>query len=176
MDDLVQRFIESSRPELEKHLSYYSNAPDIDVALDRVTRAEQGPDGLMHKHQRRVGRDSLSAIRAPLSVAMLGRNGFESFEDLFAVVKAAISDLPGIGELTIYDTSLRLGAFFGISPSSVYLQRGALKGARNFYTRRRIGTPLPLGRSVSCVGFHPELSELSAHEIENFLCVMATRL
>jgi hypothetical protein len=40
-------------------------------------------------------------------------------------------DVPGIGELYVYDTALRIGAKLGVFPEKVYLHAGARIGVRN---------------------------------------------
>jgi hypothetical protein len=53
-----------------------------------------------------------------------------SFADLHAVVSRAIRSVPGVGELTVYDTALRIGAKLGFARERVYLHAGTRQGAK----------------------------------------------
>lgn len=76
--------------------------------------------------------------------------------------------LPGVGALTVYDTSLRIAAFLGVEPREVYLHAGPLKGARS------LGVPRQL-RRVPLADLPAPLSRLTAGEAEDFLCGFASR-
>jgi hypothetical protein len=52
------------------------------------------------------------------------------FDALHALVLRLIDPIPRIAELTVYDTSLRIGAKLGLYPRTVYLHRGSRDGAR----------------------------------------------
>lgn len=92
-----------------------------------------------------------------------------SFDEIFRRVEAALDPLPRIGPLAIYDVALRLGAVLGLPPTRVYLQRGALLGARALGIRTR-------ERALPLDAFPHEFRRLHAWEIENFLCRFAPEL
>ena len=52
------------------------------------------------------------------------------FRQLFELVRDLIEPIPGIGELMVYDTALRIGAKLNLKPMRVYLHAGARAGAR----------------------------------------------
>jgi hypothetical protein len=72
-----------------------------------------------------------------------------------------IRPIPGIGELAVYDTALRIGARLGLEPAKVYLHAGTRAGAKALglaYGGRTIELaelpadygPLPAERSRTC--------------------------
>lgn len=83
---------------------------------------------LRYDHQRRIPRTSLEAVLTRLRRAQL--KGCRSFHELLSVVHDETSDVPAIGELTVYDTALRIGAHLGLEPEEAYLHCGTRQGAR----------------------------------------------
>src|SRR5205085_1093059 len=85
-----------------------------------------------------------------------------TFGDLHDLIAGART--PGVGRLTVYDTSLRIGAHLGLGPQEVYLHAGAAAGATALGLRGKRGRlameqlPFPLRR-------------LSADEVEDCLCI-----
>lgn len=121
-------------------------------------------DCRVYSHQTRVPRAAKKA--AADSIRKLDVSALRNFEDLFERVEAAIGNIPGIGDLTVYDVAARLGASLGKLPEKrVYLQSGARDGAR----------ALELGhgaRSLPVEEFPPELRRgLAAWEVEDLLCI-----
>jgi hypothetical protein len=92
-----------------------------------------------------------------------------SFDDLHERVGAAIGSLQGIGELTVYDTALRIGAKLGHLPKAVYLHAGTRAGARALGLDWKAEV-LPIR------AFPAELRVLAPHEIEDCLCIFKDRL
>ncbi|HQM80509.1 MAG TPA: hypothetical protein PLX02_02700 [Syntrophorhabdaceae bacterium] len=87
---------------------------------------------------------------------------------MFAFVKNIDLPIPGIGELAVYDTALRIGAFLRIEPSKVFLHAGTRTGAR------------ALGLETSAefleVSSVPsEFQVLKPSEIEDVLCIYKHR-
>ena len=93
----------------------------------------------------------------------------KSFEDLHKTVAATISSIPGIGELTIYDTALRIGAKLQLEPNVVFLHAGTRAGAR------WLGLNVS-GDSLRVTDFPRALQNLKAREIEDLLCIYKGQL
>lgn len=115
-----------------------------------------------HDHQRRIPRLALHAARRRLRAAPLRKVG--SFHELFSIVDSALGGIPGIGELMVYDTALRIGANLGLQPDRVYLHCGTRRGARALGLNWRAEWLLP-----------PELPKefrsLPAWQVEDILCI-----
>jgi hypothetical protein len=74
-----------------------------------------------------------------------------------------------LGELYVYDTSLRIGAYMGIWPQKVYLHAGTRKGAK------ALGFP-STARSIDPLAMPIEMSQLEPREMEDFLCIYKAHL
>jgi len=92
-----------------------------------------------------------------------------SFRELHDLVESRIGDIGGIGELAIYDTALRIGAFLRLEPDLVYLHRGTRAGAKALGVPHR-GATLTLGQLPAA------LCRLSPRELEDCLCIFKDEL
>lgn len=80
-----------------------------------------------------------------------------------------IRPIPKIGELTVYDTALRVGARFGLEPSRVYVHAGTRDGARalGFDGHRQY---------IEMDELPASSRRLRAREAEDMLCIYKKRL
>lgn len=100
----------------------------------------------------------------------------QNFEVLYDRVKAAIGNIPGIGNSTLYDTCIRLGWTFDeeVKPSKyVYVHRDLVESAeailgKKYDTVKAADRPAILLEKFN--NAEPEFKELNALEIENLLC------
>lgn len=53
-----------------------------------------------------------------------------NFSELFKLLEAAVEPIPGLGELYVYDTTLRIGSKLNLFPEEVHLHAGTRQGAR----------------------------------------------
>jgi imidazolonepropionase-like amidohydrolase len=134
--------------------------------VERAGRATT-PAGKRYHHQRRLPRALLATAARELKRARLG--SATNFADLYRRVDAAIGALHGIGELTVYDTALRIGAKLGYLPKKVYLHAGTRAGAR------ALGLDWK-ARSLPVRQLPVELRVLAPHEIEDCLCIFKDKL
>src|SRR5262249_51982407 len=86
----------------------------------------------------------------------------QTFGELLELVGHAVGRISGIGELTIYDTALRIGGKLGLEPDVVYLHAGTREGARVFGLD---GASVPLSK------FPPAFRGLKPREVEDCLCI-----
>jgi hypothetical protein len=94
-----------------------------------------------------------------------------TFDQLYNKIKKLVEPIQGLGPMYDYDVALRIGAKQRLLPTSVYLQRGALEGARNLFGNAVAGV-IELAEEHS----RPEFKRLAAHEIEDFLCIFKNHL
>lgn len=87
----------------------------------------------------------------------------ESVGSPLRLIDASLEDVPGIGELYVYDTSLRIGAKLNLLPERVYLHAGIRRGAR------ALGLKADKALKVSVLP--TEFHSLRPHEIEDVLCI-----
>lgn len=158
-----------------------SGCHNIDEDSDRLDR---------NGHQYRLYLNSINELSNSLtSREWEDFNGYD-FEKFYDTLAADVRQYSGIGELSTYDTILRLGWNYRdarISPQAfVYLHAGAYKGA---YALSRISllekksyislTPDQLESlrkkcnpcRISIRNFHRKLRSLDANHLENFLCI-----
>jgi hypothetical protein len=102
------------------------------------------------------------------------------FDEIFTIVYEL--RIEGFGSLAVYDTALRLGAFFGYYPEVIYLHQGALVGANELLGKEEVsnnskyfcGNP---DYSYITQGTLPHpLDKLESYHIENFLCINKNKL
>lgn len=109
VDDYIARY----RHAAGRELAYFRRLRTDEDAVRQAALARL-PSGKRHPHQRRIPRASLeeSARRLLGNLPVLRRAS--SFDELFDLIEASIRPIPKIGELTVYDTALRIGARFGL--------------------------------------------------------------
>lgn len=109
-------------------------------------------------------------IKNLISNNVLSRT-YSSFEDLYSEInKYRIKGK--LGDLFVYDVSLRIGYIKNILPQKyVYLQCGALIGAKNLVKHGKIPYGSIKGRVIPASVFSSVFPGMSSMDIENFLCV-----
>lgn len=88
----------------------------------------------------------------------------KSFDALHALVESLILNIRGVGELMVYDTTVRLAAYRGLEPTDVYLHAGTRAGARALGVDHR-------ARSIPRRSLPAPLRRLPATELEDILCI-----
>jgi hypothetical protein len=158
---IVRAYVKNNRPRALEELARFEHDATLHAAVERAGMARR-PDGKRYDHQRRIPcallRIATSRLhRAPLAIA-------RDFHSLFDMVQETIGPIDGIGELTVYDTALRIGAKLGLLPKRVYLHSGTRLGAR--------------APGLDCTAPHLELDDcpaefrvLKPHEVEDCLCI-----
>ena len=92
------------------------------------------------------------------------------FEALYDDIRSLLISISGIGNLTIYDTALRIGFIMNpivLPRQYVYLACGAMRGAENLLNAKGA-----LNYREPAYLFSPCFGNLSSHFVEDFLCVM----
>ena len=145
--------------ELNKLLDFSLTKPSHQQLLEKCVKGG---------HQYCISKDSIDKAVEKLKKAKILSIKYNNFEVLYDDVKNAIGNIKGIGDLTVYDTALRLGfiMFPIVLPREyVYLARGAKRGAENL-----LGKAVHYREHISI--FAPYFGNLSSHFIEDFLCIM----
>lgn len=165
--EIVEGYIREHRARLRGQLAYFGSL-QVAQAISQAARGEY-PTGQRHPHQYRVRLDALLESERRLRTCESELVSVESFDKLINLIGSIIQSIPGIGELAVYDVSIRIGAHLGIEPSEVYLHRGTRLGAASLGldTRRA---------SVSQSQLPPDFEKLTAAEIEDLLCIYKEEL
>lgn len=92
-----------------------------------------------------------------------------SFHDLWLTTKK-LRAIKGLGELYVYDTSLRIGAYLNLFPKKIYLHAGTRKGASNY------GLEIANREWLEMTEMPVKLKELEPQEIEDILCIYKDKI
>jgi hypothetical protein len=163
--DVVANFRERYKAgvDYDPVVAHARSAGDIREAIQRAT-AGRGADGKMFAMDRRIDpkarevfTEALIDIRDDIRRAI-------DFEELFDLVEGGAPRR--IGDLTIYNVSMRIGAYLGLVPIRyVYLHAGPLRGWKRLFGSK--GNP---PKRLPLASFPPELRELSPVLVEDLLC------
>ncbi len=167
LNALVSNYIEKPRNGMKRYLRYYVQHTLKD-AIEIAARCKLY-NGKYHRHQRRIKKFLLNESATKLLGIQDKIKMCRDFEDLRSLVDNTIR-VKGIGDLTIYDISLRIGAKLGLYPQAIYLQAGVISGAKalGIYHKRE-SIPIKHIRIEHIP--KPISSRLEPHEIEDFLCI-----
>jgi hypothetical protein len=125
------------------------------------------PDGKRHSHQRRLKSQDMLPVKNRLLDNREQLTAAPSFATVYHLVRACAGR--GFGELAIYDTALRLGAYLDRFPDHVYLHAGTRKGAA--------ALGLKVDREYLALDeLPPALRVLKPYEAEDFLCIYKAQL
>ena len=164
LEQMLECYCKKFRPVLAEYLNVFRKY-DLDDVIRYATGSVCPCCGLRHPHQRRLSGHVLEEFAGrlqSLSDQIKKAENFESLHEL--VVRARIK---GIGPVTLYDAALRISAKLSILPQKVvYLHGHALI------------PQMPGTHKMDISGFAPQFSRknLTAYEIEEFLCVFNARL
>ena len=159
---IIAHFQRCALPSLDAELNWFASQRTLLGAIRRAAVA-RGANGNRLSHQWRLPRQMYPSALVKLTAVAPALRACATFSDLYAVIESAVGSLNGVGPLYLYDTTLRIGAFRKLKPSEVYLQAGALKGAKRLLPRVHT-------RSLSPTVFPTPYSSLPPYQLENLLC------
>ncbi len=174
LNDLVSYYIEEHRDRMKRYLKDYKDQPTLNGTI-KIAALCLSSKGKRHGHQWCIKPAALNESATKLLGVQNKIKMCRDFGDLRGFVDSTIRSIWGIGNLTIYDTSLRIGAKLGLYPKTVYLQRGVISGAKalGIYHKRE---SIPIKHiSIEHIP-KPISSRLEPYEIEDFLCVCKKEL
>jgi hypothetical protein len=157
--DYRTRYAPSARDEAD----FFRSQRDLRAAVRLAARARTSM-GQRHPHQRRIPEDVLGKCEAVLLTSLPELRRAKHFDALFEVVQRSIGDIRGVGELTVYDTATRIGAFLRLHPNAVYLHAGVRRGARALGLTARDGR-------IDLRVLPSPLDSLSGESAEDILCI-----
>jgi hypothetical protein len=166
LDEIVKDYIRTQRPYTGDEMKDFANEPSPSAAIRRAALCEL-KSGKRHDHQRRIPKWLLEQVETKLQAIRRKLSNAADFDALHRLVEQEIGGMKGIGALTVYDISHRIGTYFGKAPERVYLHAGVRVGAR------------ALG--ISGESFDPKIlpkpfARLAPSEIEDCLCIYKKEL
>jgi hypothetical protein len=168
LEDVVASYIRDFRPGADCELDFFRSCRSLKRAV-KYAGLSMLPSGKRHPHQYRIPQSVLREAEGNLQAVSASLRGCATFDEFFQLVQSEISGIYGVGELTIYDVTTRLGAFLGLEPERVYLHAGTREGARHLgiTTRRESFEPSELPQAFR---------RLRPREIEDCLCIYKRQL
>ena len=166
---IVRKYIFTFRPRAQKELDWFMHQPTLRAAITHAALARNS-EGRRYRHQCRLQKTTLELAKDALLTHSNQIEKVRDFESLIKLVERIANPIQGLGELYIYDTSLRIGARKSdCLPTQVYLHAGTRVGAR------ALGLDSKL-RTIEVSRFPVEFKQLEPHEIEDVLCIFKDRL
>ena len=178
-------FIFESRAKfLEKYLDYYHNLNNLKSAIIDGCKAQfeilylGNIYSLKHTHQeefvdneghvRGVNNNVLSEMALKLVFKQKQIATAQSFDDVYQIIKS--SKIHGFGELSIYDTAVRISAFLRLQPTKVFLHAGTTEGVKILEHKNLLPENSSQAKTLQLNNFPEPLQRLNALQMENFLC------
>ena len=127
-DEIVRAYVRDHAIRLDETLAWFRQMSSIEEAIQHWFR--NSPVGIVDGHQRQRSKEcrKLSALALNYKKRI---SAVASFDELCALARdICIENNLNLQQINQYDFSLRVGAFLGHSPTTVYLHRGALEGGR----------------------------------------------
>lgn len=165
LDEIIAHYLGNYSDNAERELRFYRRQRTLEDAFENAALARL-PSGKRAHHQRRLAAATLNA--AWIALQQCDFNACNDFHELFCLIHETVRPIDGIGELYIYDTALRIGAFFRFVPDRVYLHAGVRVGAR--------ALGFTGGDYILCSDLPFEFTALQPHQIEDRLCIYKREL
>jgi hypothetical protein len=131
LDEIVSDYIREYRNAAGEEMRDFENERSPSAAIRRAALC-QWQDGKRHPHQQRIPATLLEQVEARLQVIRQRLAKAADFASLHKLVKEEVGSIKGVGPLTVYDISHRIGTHFSKPPERVYLHAGTRIGARAF--------------------------------------------
>ena len=160
---LVRLYRIHNRPNSEREIEFFRKMPSLELAVHHAALATDSR-GKRYGHQCRITQASLKRAKQILSQSFHKIEKCCSFHELHSLLTETLGAVRGLGELYIYDTAFRLGAFRRLAPEFVYLHRGTRTGAQ------ALGLETS-GSHLAVDDLPKPLRSLAPHELEDFLCI-----
>jgi len=167
LDAIVRTYIRQIRPRAQAEIDWFARQPSLHAAIETAALAVNSR-GKRYSHQRRLTKLALERARGALSKRARAMEEADDFSELFHLIDAALEPIPGLGELYVYDTSLRIGAKLNLFPKKVYLHAGTRTGARALGLRN--------SAALDVSQLPKEFRLLKPHELEDVLCIFKDEL
>jgi len=165
---IVQTYIQEKRPLIVEELNWFRQQPTLKAAVEVSALAINSKDKRL-LHQRRLKKVTLEKAKELLFTNLDELEKCQSFEELFLFVKELVNPTKGVGELYIYDTTLRIGAKMNLLPTKIYLHAGTRVGARALGFSGKL-------KYLDKQDLPTDFNELEPYEIEDLLCIFKSDL
>lgn len=179
-------FFETHSDYLDKYLSFYKDLPNLTevivYAADGIFKlTNHGIEYFIRHNHQEVFLDKQGNQRGvPYEVSKQVRNNLikrmndvlkaKDFDEIFQIVTEC--KVKGFGELSIYDTAMRIASHMNIEPDKVYLHAGARKGMEILEEKGYVNEGSSKKKYVELKDMPKPMQTLKAAETEHLLCSM----
>ena len=179
-------FFETHAEYLDKYLSFYKELPNLTEvivhAADGIFKlTNNGIEYFIrHNHQevfldrngnqRGVSYEISKQVRNNLIERMNYLLKVRNFDEIFQIVTEC--KVKGFGELSIYDTSMRIASHLNIEPDKIYLHAGARKGLEILEKKGYVELSSSKRKNIEIRNMPEPMQKLKAAESEHMLCSM----
>jgi len=160
----IRHYKINCRPDKENEFDWFENQPSLESAVIYAAEAKD-ENGKRYSHQRRIKTIPIKNAKAELLENFEKLKNADSFHSLWLLIGHLIKPINGIGELYIYDTALRIGAFLKFHPEKVYLHAGTRIGAKRLKIKNSNEDWIELSELPK------DFQKLPMNEVEDILCI-----
>jgi hypothetical protein len=160
---IVRAYVGVIRPHARAELGWFARQATLEAAIRNAALALNSR-GKRYSHQCRLKKIALKRALSVLLEEASAMKRARDFDGLFSLIDVALQPIPGLGELYVYDTALRIGSKLNLFPEKVYLHAGTRRGARALGLNARV-------QVVEIKDLPSEFQVLEPHEIEDVLCI-----
>lgn len=181
----VYMYFSSHREFFQQYMKYYREQPSLDCLLKDATlgviRIEQAGNKIYyirHPHQevftdrdgrrRGVSENIAQQVEHNLQDRIDDLMNCTNFSEIIKIVGEC--KVNGFGELSIYDTAVRIGAFIRIEPDEIYLHAGTREGIKQLEEKGYLVEGSSKRRTIRRNEMPKEFEDMSADEIQHFTC------
>lgn len=173
VEDFQWRYVD--RKKTDQVITYCADSDSLQLAVQRAVESRD-ENGKHHNHQSKVDITARRLFgRRIVRGAQAGRMPTDHFDDMHDWMDA--HKPYGIGPVTVYDVAVRVGAYLGIEPTSVYMHAGVRQGMSALISA--VDFPMDDLYDTSALVrsgrfpvdlFPPPLDKMRADDVEDILC------
>ena len=183
-------FFETHSDYLEKYLGFYKDLPNLTelivYAADGIFKlTNNGIEYFIRHNHQEIFLDKEGNQRGvPFEVSKQVRDNLikrineitksRTFDEIFQIVTEC--KVKGFGELSIYDTSMRIASHLNIEPDKVYLHAGARKGMEILEVKGYFEQGSSKMKFIEIRDMPIQMQQLKAAETEHLLCSMKDKM
>ncbi len=160
LEAIISDYLANYSDNADRELRFYQRQRTLEDALENAALARL-PSGKRAHHQRRLSSSTLNAAWDALQQCDF--KACRNFHDLFCLIDQTVRPIDGIGELYVYDTAHRIGAYLRLVPDRVYVHAGVRVGAKALGFKKC--------DYILCSDLPGEFSALQPDQIEDCLCI-----
>ena len=166
VEDFQWRYVD--RQKTDQVIKFCSEAPNFPTAVRRAVEARD-ENGKHHNHQSKV--DITARRKFGSTIIRLAGRGALDLTDFDRMHSILDNYKPyGIGPVTVYDVAIRIAAFVGIEPQSVYMHAGVRQGMKAFEEAVSPGEDWYRLDRVPVSWLPAPFCDMKADDVEDILC------